>query len=104
MSVVWWATAGKEATLTAGQHETAPRVLTLREWCDDNEREPWHGMATAFRSGAKARLIGGPCNYGRSDFIQAWERGYAAMNAYLKSGNQVAAMLPVPLPRKEETA
>jgi hypothetical protein len=63
---------------------------TLKEFCDRVEREPWTGLSTAFRSGAKAALNGGECRYGfRRDFEEAWRRGFEAMRENLASGNEV---------------
>jgi len=68
------------------------QVETLKEFCDRTECETWNGLSTAFRNGAKCRLMEiDKCNYVfREDFEAAWLRGYNAMDEWLKSGGQVA--------------
>ena len=57
---------------------------TLKQFFDRVERETWRGLSTAFRSGARAALIGGECRYGfRRDFEEAWRRGFEAMRENL---------------------
>ena len=71
---------------------------TLREFCDRVDRETWMGLSTAFRSGAKAAIIGGECRYGfRKDFEGAWHRGFNAMRENLASGNEVTMPQEVPV-------
>ncbi len=65
------------------------------------DRESWAGYSCAFRAGAKARLSGASSNYGRYDFLAAWQRGHDAMNKFLASGESIDHDIPPAEPRRE---
>jgi ribosome modulation factor len=63
---------------------------SVKAWCDENEPPAkWKGISSAFRAGARARAAGktrDDCRYGRSDLAQAWQEGFAGMDAFLSDG------------------
>lgn len=64
--------------------------MSVRSFSDEHERETWKGLQSAYRNGVKCRVSGAAGKYGfRADFQAAWQRGWAAADAFLAGGGEL---------------